>query len=122
MAHFAELNSDNIVQRIIVVANPVLDDNGVENEQLGIDFCKSLYGQDTVWKQCSYNGNIRYRYPAIGMFYDSIKDGFYTPQPYDNWIWSDTQNCYVPPIPYPGDADTRYMWDQVNTQWVELSE
>jgi len=118
MAHFAELNSENIVQRIIVVANPVLDDGGTENEQSGITHLQSLYGADTVWKQCSYNNNIRFRFPAIGMYYDADKDGFYQPKPYDNWVWDDTQKKYIPPVAYPGDENTMYIWDQDNTQWV----
>ena len=121
MAHFAELNADNIVQRVIVVANTVLDNNGVEDETLGINFCKSLFGQNTQWKQCSYNSTFRFRFPAPGMFYDAERNGFYTPQPHDNWVWNDITKRYQPPVDYPTDGK-RYTWDQDNTQWVEFSE
>ena len=118
MAHFAELNADNIVQRIVVVANAVLDNDGVETESQGVTHLQSLYGADTQWKQCSYNNNMRFRFPAIGMFYDATKDGFYNPKPYSDWVWDDTLKKYIPPVAYPGDADTLYTWDQANTRWV----
>lgn len=70
MAHFARIQ-DNTVREVIVVSNDVItDSNGVEQEQLGIDFCKSLYGQDTEWVQTSYNGNIRGRYAGVGYLWD----------------------------------------------------
>lgn len=70
MAHFARVEN-GIVQEVIVVSNDVIvDSNGVEQEQLGIDFCKSLYGQDTDWVQTSYNGNIRGKYAGMGDAWD----------------------------------------------------
>lgn len=117
MAHFAELNADNIVQRIVVVANAVLDNDGVETESQGVTHLQSLYGADTQWKQCSYNGTTRFRFPSPGMFYDASKDGFYTPQPHDNWVWDDTSKCYVPPVAYPTDGNA-YHWDQEGNQWT----
>jgi hypothetical protein len=117
MAHFAELNADNIVQRIVVVANAVLDKDGVETESQGVTHLQSLYGADTQWKQCSYNGTTRFRFPSPGMFYDASKDGFYTPQPHDNWVWDDTLKCYVPPVAYPTDGNA-YHWDQEGNQWT----
>lgn len=77
MAHFAEVNNDNAVQQVIVVANEVLlDKNGKEVEALGIDFLKSLYGQDTNWVQTSYNGTFRGRYAGVGMIYDKDLNEF----------------------------------------------
>lgn len=70
MAHFARVE-DGVVREVIVVSNDVIiDSDGVEQEQLGIDFCKSLYGQDTEWVQTSYNGNIRGRYAGVGDIWD----------------------------------------------------
>lgn len=70
MAHFARVE-DGIVREVIVVSNDVItDSNGVEQEQLGIDFCKSLYGQNTEWVQTSYNGNIRGKYAGMGDAWD----------------------------------------------------
>lgn len=77
MAHFAKLSKDNIVEQVIVVNNEILlNEDNVENEELGIQFCKSLFGDDTNWIQTSYNGNLRGKFAGIGMYYDSIKDEF----------------------------------------------
>lgn len=77
MAHFAKLDKNNIVTEVIVVNNEVItDENGNENEQLGIDFCKQLFGTDTKWVQTSYNGSFRERYAGIGMYYDEVEDTF----------------------------------------------
>lgn len=79
MAHFARVEN-NIVREVIVVNNEVIKDaNGVEQESIGIAFCKSLYGQDTEWLQTSYNGNFRGRYAGSGMIYDAQKDEFLFP-------------------------------------------
>ena len=79
MAHFAKINN-NIVEQVIVVNNEVIhDENGVEQESIGIDFCKSLYGADTEWVQTSYNNSFRGRYANTGDKYDPIKDEFVSP-------------------------------------------
>jgi len=81
MAHFAQIDSDNIVRQVIVVNNEVLhDDKGIEQEALGAAFCQSLFGADTNWVQTSYNGNFRGRYAGTGMTYDPIKDEFVSPE------------------------------------------
>jgi hypothetical protein len=81
MAHFAKLDENNVVTQVIVVSNNELMDNGVESEQKGIDFCKSLFGQDTRWVQTSYNGNFRGTYAGVGYTYDAQKDEFVSPPP-----------------------------------------
>ncbi len=71
MAHFAELDENNIVLQVTVVNNSdILDENGNESEEIGIQFNKNLLGQDTKWVQTSYNSNFRYKYAGIGDFYD----------------------------------------------------
>lgn len=75
MAHFAKINSDNVVEQIIVVNNEVLlDSEGVEQEALGAAFCEELFGG--TWVQTSYNGNFRGLFAGVGMKYDSDKDEF----------------------------------------------
>lgn len=77
MAHFARIDSNNIVHQVIVINNEVITgDDGVESEALGINFCKSLYGEDTNWVQTSYNGNFRGRYAGAGMKYNKDRDEF----------------------------------------------
>lgn len=77
MAHFAELDNNNIVLRTIVIDNnDILDNNGIESEEIGIAFCKSLFGQDTNWKQTSFNNNFRGHFAGVNDVYDSEKDEF----------------------------------------------
>jgi hypothetical protein len=76
MAHFAQIK-DNVVQQVIVVNNEVLENKPFpESEPIGIAFCKSLFGEDTEWLQCSYNRNFRGMYPLIGSIYDPEIDEF----------------------------------------------
>ena len=82
MAHFAELNSSNIVLRVVVVTNTMIkDEQGNEQESLGISFLKSLFGQETTWVQTSYNGNFRKNYAGIDYTYDTQRNAFIAPQP-----------------------------------------
>ena len=84
MAHFAQLDENNIVLNVVVVANSdITDENGIEQEKIGIQFLKSLFGEDTNWKQTSYNKNIRKRYAGIEYTYDENLDAFIPPKPYE---------------------------------------
>ena len=74
MAHFAELNENDIVQRVIVVHNNELLIDGIENENKGIDFCVAHFGG--TWVQTSFNNNFRGRFAAIGMKYNRESDVF----------------------------------------------
>tara|TARA_R100000329_G_scaffold113575_1_gene93217 strand:- start:689 stop:949 length:261 start_codon:yes stop_codon:yes gene_type:complete len=76
VAHFAELDEDTSIKRVIVVHNNELLVDNKESEAKGIEFCKSLYGENTKWVQCSYNSKIRGFYPSAGDFYDKDKDIF----------------------------------------------
>jgi hypothetical protein len=90
MAHFAELDANNVVLRVIVVGNPdTADANGVEKEYIGAAFCERLLGG--TWKQTSYNGNIRKNYAGIGYTYDAGLDAFITPSRTRRGRWTLTQ-------------------------------
>lgn len=121
MAHFAKLDSNNVVQQVIVINNDVLlDSEGNESEQLGIDFCKSLYGQDTNWVQTSYNSNMRFRYAGIGMTYNSANDVFITAQPYPSWTLNETTWDWDCPVPYPTveeGSEDYYRWNEDTQTW-----
>jgi hypothetical protein len=118
MAHFAQLNNENIIINIIVVHNnELLDENGNEIEQKGIDFCKSLFGQDTRWVQTSYNANFRKNYAYTGGTYNLELDGFIGPTPYASWILNETTCSWESPVPYPDD-DKGYYWDEVTKSWI----
>lgn len=117
MAHFAEIGLDNTVLRVIVVHNnELLDENGVEQEQLGKDFCRRLFGG--TWVQTSYNGNFRKQFAGIGFTYDSVNDVFVSPQPYNNWTL-DSNYEWQPPVTYPDDGNG-YYWSEENNNWVLL--
>lgn len=89
MAHFAQLDDNNIVTQVIVVHNnELLDENGQESEAKGIAFCQSLLGGN--WIQTSYNGNFRKNYAGQGFTYDVIRDAFIPPKPEGNWILDET--------------------------------
>ena len=123
MAHFAEINDNNIVTRVIVVHNNEITVDGQELEFKGIDFCEGLFGHRN-WVQTSYNGNIRYNFAGIGYTWDSENDAFYAPQPFASWSL-DENFIWQAPVPYPDDAsaDKVYEWDEDNLTWkvVELT-
>ena len=117
MAHFAQLDNDDKVLQVIVVNNTeLLDENGVEQEQKGIDFCKSLLGADTNWIQTSYNRSFRVNFAGNGYIYDSINDVFYAPQPYPSWTLNNTTWLWETPTPMPTDGKF-YIWDEQNQSW-----
>ena len=117
MAHFAELDADNIVLRVLVVNNEVITENGEEKEQLGVDFLANLYGG--TWKQTSYNKNFRKNYTGKDFTYDQTKDAFICPQPYPSWVLNEDTCRWDSPIPRPDD-DKRYIWDEPTTSWIEM--
>ncbi len=119
MAHFAELNQDNEVLRVVVVANAeLLDENGDEQESLGIAFCADLFGG--TWKQTSYNNNIRKNYAGVGYTYDSGRDAFVPPKPYTSWILNETTCQWEAPTAMPAD-DNFYEWNEETTSWDVVS-
>ena len=120
MAHFAQLNDENLVTQVIVVANEdTADQDGVENEAIGIAFCTNLLGGR--WVQTSYNANIRKNYAGIGYKYDATLDAFIPPQPFESWTLNEETAQWEAPTPYPDDGK-RYSWDEATTSWVEIVE
>ena len=103
MAHFCQLDENNIVTKVIVVDNKEIADpfTGQEDEILGIAFCKKLLGGK--WVQTSYNGNIRKRYAGIGYSYNVSLDAFVAPSPFPSWILNtETADWESPVGPAPG--------------------
>jgi len=114
MAHFAKLEN-NIVTQVIVVANQdILDENGQESEQKGIDFCSNLLGG--TWKQTSYNGRIRKNYAGIGYTYDEGRDAFIATKPYNSWILDEDKAQWKAPVDYPTD-EGKYTWNEETLAW-----
>ena len=119
MAHFAQLDDNNVVTQVIVVANDELLLDGVENETKGIMFCKSLLGDDTRWVQTSYNATIRKNYAGIGYTYDPVADHFFAPQPYPSWIL-DADAKWQAPTDMPVEEGKFFTWDEPTLSWVEV--
>tara|TARA_R100000030_G_scaffold99700_1_gene91129 strand:- start:2719 stop:3078 length:360 start_codon:yes stop_codon:yes gene_type:complete len=115
MAHFAELDSNNVVLRVIVINNAeLLDENNVEQESLGISFCQTLFGG--TWKQTSYNSNLRKNFAGVGFSYDSDRDAFIEPKPYASWTLNETSCRWEAPVSLPTDGN-RYTWNEETTSW-----
>ena len=126
MAHFAELDANNVVLRVIVVDNKeTRDAAGVEKEHIGAAFCEKLFGGR--WVQTSYNGNKRKNYAGIGYTFDETRDAFIPPKPYNSWVIDEQLCVWKAPVPVPADAGTgeppkMYSWDEPTTSWVLTSE
>jgi len=129
MAHFVELDAQNVVLRGVVIGDKdCLDQDGVENESVGIAFCQSLFGADTVWKQTSYNtyGGVhagggtpfRKNYAGNGYVYDETRDAFIAPSPFASWVFNESTCLWEAPIPKPDDTDTEiFVWDEDQVLW-----
>lgn len=118
MAHFAQLDDNNVVINVIVVANKdTSDENGNEVESIGIAFCQSLV--PGRWVKTSYNHNFRKRYAMIGGTYDEALDAFIRPKPYPSWVLNTETADWQAPVPRPA-GKTPYTWDEVNQSWVEV--
>ena len=118
MAHFCRLDSSNTVIQIIVVDNEkLLDEHGVEQEQKGIDFFKSIFGADTNWVQTSYNNNFRKQYAWGGGKYDPVNDVFIKPQPWPSWNLNSSFD-WEAPVAYPTDNEL-YHWDEEQGNWIK---
>ena len=115
MAHFAEIDRDNKVIRVIVVSDSdTKNSSGVEDEAVGHVFCNKLLGGN--WKQTSYNSRTRKHYAGIGFVYDEKRDAFIPSNPYLSWILNDDCN-WDAPIKEPMDGK-KYHWDEKSLTWL----
>ena len=115
MAHFAELDENNVVLQVIVVHNnELMDTDGTENEAKGVQCCNSLFGHNN-WIQTSYNANMRKQFAGIGYTYDDVNDVFVSPQPYPSWSL-DENHDWQAPTPKPEDENT-YIWNEETQSW-----
>ena len=111
MAHFAELNENNIVLRVVVV-----DD---DYEADGENWCNNFFGG--TWKQTSYNETIRKNYAGIGFIYDETRDAFIPISPFNSWVLNEDTCKWESPIPYPDD-DKNYTWNEDIINWASVTE
>jgi hypothetical protein len=121
MAYFAKLGTGNIVETVISINNSVItDSNGVEQEQLGNDFINKLYNTRDVWKQTSYNNNIRKNYAGIGYRYDQARDAFIPPKFFNSWILNEDTCRWEAPVAMPTttlEDNQYYSWNESIINW-----
>ena len=114
MASFAKIGLNNKVIEVLAVSNDIIKDaNGIEQEALGIDFLTKLTGW-AIWKQTSYNSNIRKNFAGKGYTYDEDKDAFIPPKTFNSWILNETTCQWEAPVARP--ASGRYNWNEETQQ------
>lgn len=138
MASFAKLDSENKVIQVVSVHNNELLNNGIESEEKGIQFLRTLYNEPNgIWKQTSYNTKggkhytadnqnlsntqekaFRKNHASIDYIYNEIKDAFIPPKPYNSWILNETTCLWESPIPHPSD-NKAYYWNEETLSWKE---
>ena len=120
MATFAKIGLNSKVIESLSVHNDVLKDaNGMEQEALGIDFLTKLTGC-AIWRQTSYNNNMRKNHAGIGYSYDEEIDAFIPPKPYPSWLLDEDTCLWDSPTPYPDDGN-RYEWNESTKAWDEVT-
>jgi len=125
MAHFAELDGNNIVTRVVVVGNDVetaagpLGDNDMHID--GETWCVNFF-KTPNWKQTSYNNNFRKQYCGKGYTFDAAKDKFISPQPYDSWALDGNDDWQAPVTPPPDTTDKVISWDEAGTKWTATDD
>ena len=121
MAHYAELDSNNVVKQVIVVSNADTSTaQGEEKESIGIAFCERLLGG--TWVKTSYNAKIRKNYAGIGYTYDKDRDAFIPPKPYASWVLDESTCLWNAPVAMPsdagqGDPPKMYTWNEETRTW-----
>jgi hypothetical protein len=116
MAHFAELDDQNIVLQVIVVSdNDCIDANGNESEDVGIQFCTNLLGGR--WIQTSYNARIRKNFASVGAHYIEQHDGFAGVQPYPSWVLNIDTCKWEAPVAQP-ELDGSWVWHEEEQKWT----
>jgi hypothetical protein len=120
MASFAKIGLNNKVIAVHSVVNEVLhDSNGIEREDIGIDFLTKLHGW-AIWKQTSYNNNFRKNYAGIGYTYDEDRDAFIPKKPYQSWVLNETTCLWEAPVAMPTaqlEENQYYSWNESIINW-----
>ena len=111
MAHFAEIDENGVVIRVLVVPD--------SQEHRGQEFLANDLGLGGNWIQTSYNGTIRKNYAGIGMIYDSVRDAFISPKPFESWVLDEETCNWTAPVPHP-TLSTQYEWDEESQNWKAI--
>lgn len=124
MAHYAFLDSNNVVVKVIVGVNEdeTQLDNGVEvggsAEAWEAFYAAQPWHAGLTCKRTSYNNNIRKQYAGIGFTYDAAADVFVAPQPFPSWTL-DENHDWQPPVAMPTDGEA-YVWNEATQSWVQV--
>ena len=130
MAHFAEIDINNKVLRVVVACNQDIANNGGEQSEQAAEHFKSgckLSENGVKWVQTSYNNNYRKQFAHVGYFYDSIKDKFISPQPFASWSL-DANDDWQAPVAYPTvttygvDASYIIYWEEEDLKWMGIDD
>jgi hypothetical protein len=116
LAHFARIENNLVTQVIVVNNKDTSTPDGTEVESIGVAFCQRLFGGN--WVKTSYNGNVRKNYAGVGYTYDSGRDAFIPPKPFNSWVLNENTCQWEAPTPMPTDGK-KYSWDEATTAWVE---
>jgi hypothetical protein len=116
MSHFAQIDENKIVTRVLVIEQDVID--------------TGLFGDSTTWVQTSYNTlggkhslggiPIRKNYASVGYFYDKERDAFIPPKPYNSWILDEDTCFWNSPVAMPDDGSV-YVWDETTQNWQQAN-
>jgi|TARA_R110000851_G_scaffold29619_1_gene81383 hypothetical protein len=118
MAHFAKIGLNNKVTNVISIHDNVLKDaDGVEQEVLGVQYLEGTTGW-SLWKQTSYNANLRKNFAGIGYTYDEDRDAFIPPKPFNSWVLNETTCVYNAPVAKPDDGN-EYYWNENIVNWEQ---
>lgn len=119
MAHFAKIDENNVVTSVVVVDNKdTADAAGVEKEHIGAAHLEKILGG--TWKQTSYNGNFRKNYAGIGYTFDSQRNAFIPPKPFNSWVLVEETCQWKAPVEMPTDGQM-YSWDEATTSWTVVT-
>jgi hypothetical protein len=123
MAHFAEIDENNIVTRVLVVDN--------DQEDRGQEFLATDLGLGGTWIKTSYNTiagvhsnggtPLRKNYAGIGYTYDSVRDAFYAPKPFASWTLDEDTCTWNAPTPMPVEEGKFFTWNEETTSWDEIA-
>ena len=113
MAHFAEVDENDIVLRVLVVGN--------DQEHRGQEFLADDLGLGGTWVQTSYNGNMRKNYAGIGMTFDRVRDAFIPEQPYASWVLNEETCLWDAPTPMPVVEGKMFEWVEADLNWQEIA-
>ena len=112
MAHFAQLDENDIVLQVLVVPN--------DQEHRGQEFLADDLGLGGTWVQTSYNGNMRKNYAGIGMKFDRVRDAFIPQQPYPSWILNEETCLWNAPTEMPVEEGKMFTWVEADLNWQEV--